>query len=106
LDQSPSAQGIPRHADAAWAVSYLTQPCYADDSGAALYGPLSRGDEGPVVTERLLALLAAVSVGGAQVHDANIVATMQVYGIRQLLTHNVDDFTRFSAFITVVPLIP
>jgi hypothetical protein len=40
------------------------------------------------------------------VHDANIVATMQVYGIRQLLTHNADDFTRFSAFITVVPLIP
>jgi len=37
---------------------------------------------------------------------ANIVATMQVYRIRQLLTHNVDDFTRFSAFITVVPLIP
>jgi predicted nucleic acid-binding protein len=63
-------------------------------------------DEGPVVTERLLALLAAVSVGGAQVHDANIVATMQVYGIHHLLTHNVGDFTRFSAFITVVPLIP
>jgi predicted nucleic acid-binding protein len=63
-------------------------------------------DEGPLVTERLLTLLATVSVGGAQVHDANIVATMQVYRIRQLITHNVDDFTRFSAFITVVPLIP
>ena len=62
-------------------------------------------DEGPLVTERLIALLAAVSVGGKQVHDANIVATMQVYGIRQLLTHNVDDFTRFAAFVTVVPLL-
>jgi hypothetical protein len=37
---------------------------------------------------------------------ANVVLTMQVYGIRQLLTHNVDDFTRFGAFITIVPLIP
>jgi predicted nucleic acid-binding protein len=63
-------------------------------------------DEGARVTERLLALLAAVSVGGRQVHDANIVATMQVYGIRQLLTHNVDDFTRFTAFTTLVPLVP
>ena len=62
-------------------------------------------DEGPLVTGRLLALLAAASVGGRQVHDANIVATMQVYGVRHLLTHNVDDFTRFAAFITVVPLV-
>ena len=59
-----------------------------------------------MVTKRLLSLLAAVSVGGVQVHDANIVATMHVYGIRQLLTHNVDDFTCFSAFITVEPLTP
>jgi hypothetical protein len=62
-------------------------------------------DEGSLVTERLLALLADVSVGGKQVHEANIVATMQVYGIRHLLTHNVDDFTRFAAFVTVVPLV-
>jgi predicted nucleic acid-binding protein len=62
-------------------------------------------DEGPLVTERLLGLLRAVSVAGKQVHDANIVATMQVYGIRHLLTHNVDAFTRFAAFVTVVPLV-
>jgi hypothetical protein len=29
---------------------------------------------------------------------------MQVYGIRQLLTHNTSDFVRFSSFITIVPL--
>jgi hypothetical protein len=62
-------------------------------------------DEGSLLTERLLALLADVSVGGKQVHEANIVATMQVYGIRHLLTHNVDVFTRFAAFVTVVPLV-
>ncbi|MEH2170887.1 MAG: hypothetical protein V7K41_30400 [Nostoc sp.] len=42
--------------------------------------------------------------GGKQVHDANIVATMLVYGIPQLLTHNTSDFARFSGLITVLPL--
>ncbi|MBO1348300.1 MAG: hypothetical protein EBE86_013325 [Hormoscilla sp. GUM202] len=43
-----------------------------------------------------------ITIGGAQVHDANIVATMLVYGIGELLTNNVDDFNRFSELI--VPL--
>jgi len=45
-------------------------------------------------------------MGGRQVHDANIVATMQVYGITHLLTHNTDDFARFAHLITVVLLQP
>ncbi|MBD2043665.1 type II toxin-antitoxin system VapC family toxin [Microcoleus sp. FACHB-672] len=57
------------------------------------------------VTERLLMLMQEIPVGGRQVHDANIVATMLVYGIRQLLTHNVADFNRFSKLIAVVPLV-
>lgn len=57
------------------------------------------------VTARLLALLAEVAVGGRQVHDANIVATMQVYGVNELLTHNTADFDRFSSVITVLPLV-
>jgi predicted nucleic acid-binding protein len=57
------------------------------------------------VTERLLALMEQVPIGGRQVHDANIVATMQAYGIGQLLTHNVADFNRFSDFITLLPLV-
>jgi predicted nucleic acid-binding protein len=61
-------------------------------------------EDSPQVTEQLLTLLQQVSVGGKQIHDANIVATMQTYRIRQLLTHNTDDFTRFSRFISVLPL--
>lgn len=57
------------------------------------------------VTERLLTLMEQVPVGGRQVHDANIVATMQAYGIGQLLTHNVADFNRYQEFITVLPLV-
>jgi predicted nucleic acid-binding protein len=56
------------------------------------------------VTAHLLRLLASIPIGGKQVHDANIVATMQTYNIRRLLTHNTTDFTRFSAFITVEAL--
>lgn len=41
---------------------------------------------------------------GKQIYDANIVATMQVYGITRLLTNNVADFNRFASLITVVPL--
>ncbi|HEY0071414.1 MAG TPA: PIN domain-containing protein [Chloroflexia bacterium] len=56
------------------------------------------------VTEKLLQIVKSVAVGGKQVHDANIVATMQVYGVTHLLTHNVSDFTRYSKFITVISL--
>lgn len=62
-------------------------------------------EDDPKVTERLLTLMEQVPIGGRQVHDANIVATMQAYGIDQLLTHNVADFNRFSEFITVWPLV-
>jgi predicted nucleic acid-binding protein len=63
-------------------------------------------EDGPAVTAQLRALLAATSCGGKQVHDANIVATMLAHGIPKLLTHNVADFNRFAACITVVPLVP
>lgn len=56
------------------------------------------------VTERLLTLMEEIPIGGKQVHDANIVATMLVYGIPQLLTHNTGDFARFSELIAVLPL--
>lgn len=61
-------------------------------------------EDGPHVTEQLLALMQQVTIGGKQVHDANIVATMLAYGIPSLLTHNTDDFARFSRLITVMPL--
>ncbi len=61
-------------------------------------------EDGPQVTERLLALMERIPTGGRQVHDANIVATMQAYDIRRLLTHNTEDFERFAAFITLLPI--
>ena len=63
-------------------------------------------NEGPEVTARLLALLAEVPTRGRRIHDVNIVATMLVYGVRRVLTHNTDDFVRCAAFIEVIPLLP
>ena len=51
---------------------------------------------GPVVTELLLDLCASAPVGGKQIHDANIVATMLAYGERRLLTLNASDFRRYE----------
>ena len=58
-------------------------------------------DDLPAVTENLLALLANYPLGGKQVHDANIVATMQACGIPALLTHNTKDFERFADLIRI-----
>jgi predicted nucleic acid-binding protein len=62
-------------------------------------------DDGPAVTNHLLNLLATFPIGGKQIHDANLVATMRAYGLRRLLTHNTADFARFASVITVVPLV-
>ena len=67
-------------------------------------GRFQIAEDNPQVTERLLALMEQIPTGGRQVHDANIVATMQAYGIRHLLTHNTDDFKRFSGLITLLPI--
>jgi predicted nucleic acid-binding protein len=63
-------------------------------------------DETNEVTTKLLALVQSVPMCGKQIHDGNLVATMQVYGIPRLLTHNVADLTRFGPWITVVPIVP
>jgi predicted nucleic acid-binding protein len=61
-------------------------------------------DETEQVTEQLLTLMDTYLLGGKQIHDANIVATMLVYQIPQILTLNVADFQRFSKIITLVTL--
>ena len=61
-------------------------------------------DEDARVIDQLLDLLDRFPTGGKQVHNANIVATMLVYRIPRLLTHNVADFAHFASVIAVIPL--
>lgn len=63
-------------------------------------------DDTPTVLNNLVELVQQIAIGGRQIHDANIVATMRAHGVRRLLTHNTDDFARYHHLITVVPLEP
>lgn len=59
-------------------------------------------EDGPHVMDVLARLCGGIPVGGKEVHDANIAATMMAYGERRLLTFNVRDFRRFAAHIEVL----
>ena len=59
-------------------------------------------EDGPEAFGELLGLLTRVPVGGKQVHDANLVATMLAHGVTRLLTFNVADFRRFGAQVEVM----
>jgi predicted nucleic acid-binding protein len=63
-------------------------------------------DDNRQVLNTLNNLLKTVTVAGRHIYDANLVATMQNYGIQYLLTNNPADFTAFSSIITVLPLSP
>ncbi len=58
-------------------------------------------DDTATVTGQLVRLLNDFQIGGKQVHDANIVASMLSYDISCLLTHNVKDFERFGKLLKI-----
>lgn len=58
-------------------------------------------DDTDAVTDQLMQLMDDILIGGKQVHDANIVATMLAHGIPTLLTHNGKDFERFEAYVKI-----
>ena len=62
-------------------------------------------DDNSLVTEQLIKLLGDFKIGGKQVHDANIVATMLAFDIPCLLTHNIKDFQRFEGLIKIKPIV-
>ena len=48
-------------------------------------------------------LVLVHSVIGVQVYDARLVASMNVYGVQQILTFNTQDFKRFPAVMAIHP---
>jgi predicted nucleic acid-binding protein len=72
------------------------------DDVSRLIGSFGILEDGPVVTERLVTLCREVPVGGQQIHDANIVATMLAHGETRLLTFNGADFRRYLDRIQMV----
>lgn len=53
-------------------------------------------DETRNVPARLLDIVRTATCAGKQLHDANVVATMQEHGLTRLVTGNPGDFRRFS----------
>lgn len=74
------------------------------DDVSRLIGSFEVLEDGPAVTELLLALCREVPAGGRQIHDANIVATMLARGERRLLTLNTADFRRYGDHIELVDI--
>ena len=61
-------------------------------------------EDGPEVTSILLELCRDIPVGGRQIHDANIAATMLAHDVRLLLTFNQRDFIRYEPLIELVDI--
>ena len=85
-----------------WPVAITREEALQDAS--RLLGSFEVLEDGSLVTENLLALCREVSVGGRQIHDANIVATMLAHGEHRLLTFNISDFRRFEDRIELIDL--
>jgi predicted nucleic acid-binding protein len=52
--------------------------------------------DSPAAYEEWKRLVSTHAVSGAKVHDARLVALMNVHGVRQILTFNTGDFVRFE----------
>ena len=57
------------------------------------------------VREQLYTMVENIPIADRQIHDANIVATMLTYGVKNLLTNNPKDFKRFDSFINTISLL-
>lgn len=74
---------------------YGLSPVEADARASVIESRFRLFPDVPAIYEEWRRLLVAQSVSGAQVHDARLVASMNVHGVRNLLTFNVRDFVRY-----------
>lgn len=59
--------------------------------------------ESPGIFEAWLRLVESLPVTGKRVHDARLVAAMQVHGLDRLLTFNTADFVLFTGLTVIDP---
>ena len=57
----------------------------------------------PAVLDEWIRLVVTHGVSGVQVHDARLVAFMNVYQVTQILTLNPKDFTRYGNITAIHP---
>jgi len=90
--------------------SKLTTPALLPEQAALAVRYLLRrfrvAEDTTEVSRALSRLLMLLPPGARRIHDANIVATCQLCGIRAILTHNPGDFAPFASVISIEPLLP
>src|SRR5215470_8930247 len=59
--------------------------------------------DGPPVHQEWRKLLVTHNVSGVQVHDARLVASMLIHGVKRILTFNDKDFVRYETIEAVHP---
>ncbi len=60
----------------------------------------------PAIYAEWKTLVVRHGVVGVKVHDARLVAAMNVHGVRRLLTFNADDFTRYGIEVVQPAAVP
>src|SRR5436309_760005 len=76
-------------------------PAQADQEVARVERFFRLAPDTPEVYPAWRELARTVGVSGVQVHDARLVAVMQVHGITHILTFNTQDFTRYPGITAV-----
>jgi predicted nucleic acid-binding protein len=71
-------------------------PTFALSEVAKIETALTLLPDSPAVYEEWKHLVITYAVIGAKVHDARLVAVMNVHGVRRILTFNISDFARFE----------
>jgi predicted nucleic acid-binding protein len=71
-------------------------PTFALSEVAKIEAALTLLPDSPAVYAEWRRLVATHAVRGAKVHDARLVALMNVHSVRRILTFNTGDFARFE----------
>jgi predicted nucleic acid-binding protein len=78
-------------------------PAEADRELIRLENLFLLAPDSPAIYPAWRRLVASVGVSGVQVHDARLVAAMEVHGLSHILTFNVTDFLRYPSVTVVHP---
>jgi predicted nucleic acid-binding protein len=98
-----SAQVLREYANVMTTHSALTRPVVARN--IARFRAMTVLYDTPESLERWEQLREQFTVSGRNVYDCNIAATMLTNNVPHILTHNVQDFTRYKSLMTVLPMV-
>jgi predicted nucleic acid-binding protein len=78
-------------------------PAQADRRARAIESRITLLPDSLDVHQEWRKLLVSHRISGVQVHDARLVASMHVHGVKRILTFNTRDFARFTDIEAVHP---